>query len=164
MAFLFALGALFLCLPGTGYAATAAAGSVVADGFLVRRKLVEVERLIFLGLPIVPSEAEAFLNTLTLWDIPGDDLPDKLKFIAGSYIFNNMEMDQLMDAIRHIDISQDLGGDFAREFNDVVKKGPKGAAFRTTFETHGVDISKLLTFGKRRLEDPLLKAMMDAAA
>jgi hypothetical protein len=160
MSLVFGIAIVAICFPGVGAAVSGTIGEFAVEGFFIRRKMSEMERLIYLGLPVEPSELESFYSDLTHYEIPGDDLPEALRYIAGEYVFMLPEMTQLMDAIRHIDISQNLGGPFAKEFNEVVKKGPKGKEFRTGFEAHGVDIGKLLVYGRRRLHDPQLRQLL----
>lgn len=164
MSLLFALAVVVGNLPGVGQVLRAAVGEIAVEGILSRRRMTEIERLLFLGLPVEKSETEQMVGGLMLWAIPIDGLPEQLHYIAGSYLFTQLEINQLMTAIQHIDIARDLGGPFAQEFAKVVKKGKAGAAFRTSFQSHGVDVGKLLTHGRRRLEDPVLGALAKEAA
>jgi hypothetical protein len=163
MAFLFAFAALASCLPGVSSIVSTTVWETVAEGFLATKKMSEIDRLVYLGISIEKSEAEQFMSSLRVWTFPADSLPAGLQGLAGKYLLSDMEASQMLNAMRCIDISDHLGGVFDQEFEKAVKDGPEGEAFRKTFGTHGVDLGKLITYGKRRMADPALMEMVAKA-
>lgn len=154
-----ALGSVIWALPGVKKLMFSVPAEMFIDGQVAKKKVVVIEKRKAMGLdPTAPLE-EALVG-LQRWRIL--DLPDPLKDLEGEYILNGDEYSQVMMWLLQADISRNLGWVGSESFNRLVEQADQNEveAFRESFGYYQLDVAKVLEYGLRRREDPLVNGIV----
>lgn len=151
------LGVVAACVPGAGRVAKAA---IVGYPFLMFTELKMNARWIFLGLPTNQEERHKVFAEIREFTLESEQLPVKLRKLAGTYLLTKKEFLLIVMAIRSMDIAFQLEGPDWQLFEAATEDGPLREELRSQFQAHGVDVEKLLELGQRRQKDIFMRTAM----
>lgn len=151
------------CMPGVGRVAKAATVAYPLQWF---GELWLNTKWIYLGLPTDAGGRYIFENLYTCTYV-AEDLPERLREMAGTYLLTETEAVLVMTGIWASDVGFSLGGMDGQQFEETVPDGPLKEEIRTRFQDvvkYGIDVKRILQFGLRRQQDVLLKTILSSKA